>query len=61
MPKKPEFDLAGCEGEIKDVLKNWKGKPLSANLPYKVQFVLDIDGKQVKFFAHLKEGEFEVI
>eukprot|EP00250_Pteridium_aquilinum_P022594 c25436_g1_i1 orf=165-662(+) len=61
VPKHPEFDLEGCEGELKDVLTSWKGKPISANLPYKVQFVLDLEGKQVKFFAHLKEDEFEVI
>lgn len=61
VPKHPEFQLQGHEGELKDVLKSWKGKPISANLPYKVQFVLDFEGKQVKFFAHLKEDEFEVI
>lgn len=61
VPKHPEFDLQGLEGELKEVLKSWKGKPISANLPYKVQFVLDLQGKQVKFFAHLKEDEFEVI
>ncbi|KAI5079218.1 hypothetical protein GOP47_0006889 [Adiantum capillus-veneris] len=61
VPKHPNFDLQGCEGELKDILKSWKGKPLSANLPYKVQFLLDLDGKQVKFFAHLTKDEFEVV
>lgn len=61
VPKHPEFELQGLEGEVKDVLKSWKGKPISANLPYKVQFVLNLEGKQVKFFTHLKEDEFEVI
>ncbi|KAH7291610.1 hypothetical protein KP509_29G024300 [Ceratopteris richardii] len=61
VPKQPKFELEGCEGELKDILKIYKGKPISANLPFKVQFVLDLDGKQVKFFAHLKEDEFEVI
>ncbi|MCO5553570.1 hypothetical protein L7F22_007093 [Adiantum nelumboides] len=61
VPKHPNFDLQGYEGELKDVLKSWKGKQISANLPFKVQFILDLDGKQVKFFAHLKEDEFEVV
>ena len=61
VPKQPRFELGGCEGEIKDVLKIWKGKSISANFPYKVQFNLDLEGKPVKFIAHLKENEFEVI
>lgn len=61
VPKNPNFELGGCEGEIKDVLKSWKGKPISANLSYKVQFDLELQGKPVKFFAHLKENEFEVL
>lgn len=61
VPKHPQFELGGCEGEIKDVLKSWKGKPISANLPYKVQFILDLGEKPVKFVAHLKDNEFEVI
>ncbi|XP_002960561.2 ferredoxin-thioredoxin reductase, variable chain [Selaginella moellendorffii] len=61
VPKNPEFDLGGQEGEVKEVLTSWKGKIISANLPYKTQFALSIDGKEVKLIAHLREDEFEVI
>ncbi|KAJ7532526.1 hypothetical protein O6H91_13G007600 [Diphasiastrum complanatum] len=61
VPKVPEFDIGGLEGEVKEVLGEWKERSLSANLPYKVQFFVQIDGRQVKFVAHLKDGEFEVV
>ncbi|TKY50515.1 Ferredoxin-thioredoxin reductase, variable chain [Spatholobus suberectus] len=60
VPKVPEVDLTGMEGEIKQYVGLWKGKRISANLPYKVEFVTDIQGRgPVKFFAHLKEDEFD--
>lgn len=59
--KTPEFNLEGLEGEVKEVLGIFKGKTISANLPFKVQFVTEVDGKQVKFFAHLKDDEFDVV
>ncbi|KAJ1377009.1 Ferredoxin thioredoxin reductase, alpha chain [Sesbania bispinosa] len=62
IPKVPEFDLNGIEGEIKQYVGIWKGKRISANLPYRVQFVIDIEGRgPVKFVAHLKEDEFEYL
>ncbi|XP_057447361.1 ferredoxin-thioredoxin reductase, variable chain-like [Lotus japonicus] len=62
VPKVPEFDLEGAEGEIKQYVALWKGKKISANFPYKVQFVTEIEGRgAVKFFAHLKEDEFEFL
>ncbi|KAF7809561.1 Ferredoxin-thioredoxin reductase, variable chain [Senna tora] len=62
IPKVPEFDLTGMEGEIKQYVGLWKGKRISANLPYKVEFVTEIPGRgPVKFVAHLKEDEFEYI
>lgn len=64
IPKVSEFDLNGLEGEIKQFVGVWKGKRISANLPFKVQFVVDkIEGRDgpVKFFAHLKEDEFEYV
>lgn len=61
IPKTPEFDLGGVEGEVNDYVGVWKGKHISANLPYKVQFNMEIDGRSVKFFAHLKEEEFDVV
>ncbi|CAC08341.1 lipoic acid synthase-like protein [Arabidopsis thaliana] len=58
----PEVELMGMEGFIKDYVVLWKGKKISANLPFKVQFVKEIEGRgPVKFFTHLKEDEFELI
>lgn len=62
VPRVPEVDITGMEGELKQYVALWKGKRISANLPYKVQFVVDVQGRgAVKFFAHLKEDEFEYI
>lgn len=35
------------------VIKTFKGKQLSSNLPYKVQFMVPADGKDVKVISHL--------
>ncbi|XP_008806674.1 ferredoxin-thioredoxin reductase, variable chain-like [Phoenix dactylifera] len=61
--KAPELDLEGMEGEIKQYVALWKGKRISANLPFKVEFHVAVEGqpKPVKFFAHLKEDEFEYL
>ena len=62
VPKVAELDLTGLEGEIKQYVGLWNGKRISANLPYKVQFLTDIPGRgPVKFFAHLKEDEFDYL
>ncbi|XP_010276155.1 PREDICTED: ferredoxin-thioredoxin reductase, variable chain-like [Nelumbo nucifera] len=62
IPKVPEFDLTGMEGELKQYVGLWKGNRISANLPFKVEFVTKIEGRgTVKFFAHLKEDEFEYV
>lgn len=62
VPRVPEVDITGMEGELKQYVGLWKGKRISANFPYKVQFVIDVEGRgAVKFFAHLKEDEFEYI
>lgn len=62
VPKVPEVDLLGLEGEIKQYVGIWKEKRISANLPYRVEFVADLPGRgNTKFFAHLKEDEFEYI
>ena len=47
------LSLEGLEGEVLEVVKEYQGKNLTANLPYKVQLLLDNDGKKSKFFAHL--------
>lgn len=58
----PEVDLEGMEGKLKDYVAVWKGKRISANLPYKVEFFKEIEGRgPVKFVAHLKEDEFDFI
>ncbi|MBE9177380.1 ferredoxin-thioredoxin reductase variable chain [Oculatella sp. LEGE 06141] len=47
------FDIKGQEGEVIAILQEWRGKPVSANLPVHVKF----DGK---FKAHFREDELEV-
>lgn len=65
VPKLPEFDLTGKVGVLKEYVGVYKGKRISANLPYKVEFVADEvssrSGKPVKFIAHLREDEFEFL
>ncbi|PIA35305.1 hypothetical protein AQUCO_03500005v1 [Aquilegia coerulea] len=62
VPKIPELDLTGMEGELKQYVGLWKGKRISANFPFKIQFFTQIqDRAPVKFFAHLKEDEFDYI
>ena len=48
------FNIEGMEGEVNDIVKEWKGRPVSANLPILVQF-------ETKFKAHLREDEVETI
>ncbi len=47
-------DIQGMEGEIVAILKDWKGRPISPNLPILVKF-------SDKFKAHLKAPELEVV
>jgi hypothetical protein len=48
------FDIKGQEGEVLSILKEWKGRPVSANFPIIVKF-------EGKFRAHLQEFELETI
>lgn len=48
------FDIKGLEGEVKAIVKEWKGRPVSANFPVQVKF-------EGKFKAHLREDELEKI
>jgi len=48
------FDLKGSEGEVVAFANEWRGKPISANLPVQVKF-------SKKFKAHLRESELEVL
>lgn len=60
VPKHPELDIGGFEGQVKEVVTTFKGKPVSATFPFKVQLVTPGEEGR-KFFAHLKEDEFEVV
>ena len=59
----PGLDLRGMEGVVKQYVGVWKGKRVTANLPFKVEFELKLDGqdKPVRFIAHLCEQEFEIV
>jgi hypothetical protein len=61
--KAPDLDIQGMEGVIKQYVCVWKGKRITANLPFKVEFQLAVEGqaKPVRFFVHLREDEFEFI
>ena len=61
VPKMPEFDIGDMEGIVNDYVGLWKGKFISANFPYKVQFNVEVGGHPIKFYAHLKEEEFDVV
>ena len=57
-PKRKEgLDLEGMEGEVQAYVDDYKGKKLSSNLPVKVRFLLDNDGKETKFFSHLVSAQ----
>ncbi|MGH2416232.1 MAG: ferredoxin-thioredoxin reductase variable chain [Microcystaceae cyanobacterium] len=52
--KKQPFDLKEMEGQVIDLVTEWHGRPVSANLPVLVQF-------ENKFKAHFREDEIEVL
>lgn len=53
-PKQPQgLDLEGMEGTILKNVVNYKGKQLSANLPYQIVFQVERDGKPAKLICHL--------
>ncbi|WP_390883230.1 ferredoxin-thioredoxin reductase variable chain [Kovacikia minuta] len=45
--------MKGQEGEVIGIIREWEGKPVSANLPYLVKF-----GQ--KFRAHFQATEIEL-
>eukprot|EP01018_Ginkgo_biloba_P024249 Gb_35562 [translate_table: standard] len=64
VPKTPELDLGGLEGEVKDYVGIWKGKRISANLPYKVQFNMESKvstGTLLKSLSMNKNGHLQKI
>ena len=48
------FDIKGLEGEVINVVTEWQGRPVSANLPIYVKF-------SKRFKAHLRENELELL
>ncbi|PNH02746.1 Ferredoxin-thioredoxin reductase, variable chain [Tetrabaena socialis] len=61
-PKHPAgIDLNGMEGTLVKDVTHFKGKVLSANLPFKVEFVIPGETKPVKFLAHLGEDELQAL
>jgi hypothetical protein len=48
------FDAKGMEGEVAAIVDEWRGRPVSANLPVQVQF-------DKKFRGHFRENELEVL
>ncbi|MGK7876482.1 MAG: ferredoxin-thioredoxin reductase variable chain [Xenococcaceae cyanobacterium] len=52
--KKQPFDIKGIEGEVIEIITEWQGRPVSANLPILVQF-------NKKFKGHFREDELEVL
>lgn len=58
-----ELDLNGLEALIEQFVGVWKGKRISSNLPFKVEFQIVVEGQHrpVKFVSHLKEEEFEYL
>ncbi|WP_218080388.1 ferredoxin-thioredoxin reductase variable chain [Anthocerotibacter panamensis] len=48
------FDIQGFEGEVEHKITDWKGRPVSANFPYRVKF-------NGRFKAHLAEEELEAL
>jgi hypothetical protein len=48
------FDAKGLEGEVLEIVREWQGRPVSANLPVQVQFTK-------KFRGHFREDELEVL
>lgn len=48
------FDMEGQEGEVLGIVREWQGRPVSANLPYLVKF-------GGKFRAHFQANELELV
>lgn len=48
------FDINTQEGEVVEIIREWQGRPVSANLPVLVKF-------SPKFKAHLQASELELL
>ncbi|MCL2935737.1 MAG: ferredoxin-thioredoxin reductase variable chain [Trichodesmium sp. St15_bin1_1] len=47
------FDIKNHEGEVINIVNEWEGRPVSANLPILVKFT--------RFKVHLKEEELDIV
>lgn len=54
------LDLEGMVGIVKKNVLNFKGKQLSANLPYQVQFEVERNGKPGKLLCHLVSNDSQL-
>lgn len=52
--KSNPFEVKGLEGEVKGIVTEWRGRPVSANLPVLVEF-------SKKFKAHFRDFELEIV
>jgi len=52
--KNQPLDIKGREGQVSSIIVEWKGRPVSANLPVQVKF-------EDKFIGHFREDELEVV
>ena len=60
----PGYNLEGNEGVVVSRADDYEGRPTPANLPYKVKFQVEVEGKNgkvktLKTFAHLTKAELE--
>lgn len=55
------LDINGMEGTLVEVIEKYQGKTLSANLPYKTQFMIPKDdGRDMKLIVHLVRKFYNV-
>jgi Ferredoxin thioredoxin reductase variable alpha chain len=52
--------LEGMEGTVQEVITEYQGKPLTANCPYKVLFMIPTEKKEQKLLSHLVCGQLLV-
>lgn len=53
------FDGKGLEGTITAIVKEWHGRPVSANFPVCIEIA--VEGAKRPFKAHLREEELEAL
>jgi hypothetical protein len=48
------FDAKGMEGEVRAIIQDWRGRPVSANYPVQVKFTK-------RFKSHFRSDELELV